>query len=108
MGSNYRFRLSDSAQKDYLKIILYLKLELMNPQAATNFADEFERKVEQIRLFSNSGPKVQNENLEADSIHKIGVKEYLLYYLVDDGEKALFVLRIGHEKQDREKLLKSV
>lgn len=108
MASEFTYQLTDTAQEDFDHLIEYMVVELCNPQAATAFADDVESALENLCMFPLKGPLVDNPYLAVKDVRLLVVRQYSIYYLADEEEKIITVIRIGHSLQDQDRLLKEV
>lgn len=81
---------------------------MSNPDAATDFADELEEKIEELCKTPKSGRPVSNEFMRRDDVRRILVGNFVAYYIVDDEAKRIVILRVVYGKRDQIKILKDV
>ena len=109
MDSNiYTYFYTETANADIDKTVEYIILKLHNPEAAESPLYELERKLDILCTIPEMGHIVENENLVYDEIRWIPINNYLLYYVMNDREHLIKVVRILHEKQDRERIIAAV
>ena len=109
MASNrYDYVLTESAEADVDEALDYIANELMNPNAASNFADELEEKLEEICKAPKTGRPINNPYLKRDDIRRVLVKNYVAYYLVDEAEEKIVVLRVVYNRREQDKILRSI
>ena len=103
MESKFDYKLVDKAVSDLNGIVLYITNELCNPQAASKFIDKLANKIEDIRIYPESGSPVHNEFLE--NIRKQIVGNYIMYYYPDMDNRIIYILRIVYAKRDMNEIL---
>lgn len=108
MGSEWGYRLTKQADADFDDIIRYIKVELANPKAASDFADKLQAAIEEACSFPESGPLASNEYLPVAGIRKKTVSNYILFYLPDHTEKMLLVLRIIYGRRSMDEILRQI
>lgn len=108
MTSKFGYRLTKRAESDLDGIVSYIAIELANPQAASDFVDKLQDNIEEIRVFPESGSRVDNEFLQVENIQKKLIGNYIMYYLPDTGEKTIHILRITYSKQNITEILKKL
>ena len=109
MASNrYDYVLTESAEADVDEALDYIANELMNPNAASNFADELEEKLEEICKAPKTGRPINNPYLKRDDIRRVLVKNYVAYYLVDEAEEKIVILRVVYNRRNQDKILRSI
>ncbi len=107
-SDRYNYVLAESAEADIDEAFDYIANELVNPDAASAFADELEEKLEEICKTPKAGRPVHNPYLKRDDIRRILVKNYIAYYLIDEEAAKIVVLRVVYNRRDQDKLLKSL
>ena len=107
-SDRYTYVLTESAEADVDEAFDYIANELVNPDAASAFADELEKKLEEICKTPKTGRPVHNPYLKRDDIRRILVKNYIAYYLIDEEAAKIVVLRVVYNRRDQDTLLKSL
>ena len=70
-------------------------------QRKLNNIVEKEEKLEEICKAPKTGRSVYNPYLKRDDIQRVLVKNYIAYYLVDEEEEQIVVLRVVYSRRDR-------
>lgn len=107
-SERYSFILTETAEADVDEAFDYIANELVNPEAASAFADELENKLEEICKVPKAGRHVHNPYLKRDDVRRTLVKNYIAYYLVDEEEKNIVVLRVVYKRRNQDKILKTI
>ena len=101
----YKLNVSKDAHNDVVEIAGYIKGELDNPKAASTFLDDVEKgyrnAVDNPRMYG----LCYDERLRRKGYRKIIIKNYLLFYRVDEAQKTVFVVRVIYGARDYTKLL---
>ncbi len=108
MASKFGYRLTKRAESDLDGIVLYITVDLANPQAASDFVDKLQNTIEEARAFLESGSLVHNEFLQIENMRKKLVGNYIVYYLLDIGENIIYILRIVYGKRNLDEILKKL
>lgn len=108
MASKFGYRLTKRAESDLDGIVLYITVDLANPQAASDFVDKLQNTIEEARAFLESGSFVHNEFLQIENVRKKLVGNYIVYYLLDIGENIIYILRIVYGKRNLDEILKKL
>lgn len=108
MESKFNFQLSQKAENDLNDIIRYLAVDLANPKAASTFLEKFQSAVDEVRLFPQSGSPVPNDFLNGINIRKVLIGNFIMYYLPDDTEQTIFVVRIVYGRRNLEEILQDL
>ena len=97
----YMVEISESAKQDLENIVLYLRYNL-----ADKYKILFKQQLKNLENVAESMPILSEELTGHKNIRKIDVRNYIIFYIVDEENFKVFVLRIGHAFMDWEKYLK--
>ncbi len=103
MSDQYRIILLLEAQKDIREIVLYIAKELAAPQAALNLQDEFQKEISSLARMPKRIKTVDEWPWKDAGIRKMRVKNYYIYFLVDDVEMAVKVNAVIYVGRDQYK-----
>ena len=84
-------------------IFKYIAVDLASPTAASNLIDDFENAFENICLFPESCPLIQNEYVKDKTLRKLVVNNYIVFYKVEDFE--IQVVRVIYGMRNYKDLL---
>ena len=102
----YVVEVSKTAEQDLENIISYLRYDLAGDIIADKYKMLFKQKLSDLENLAGSMP-VLNENLTGHkNIRKLNVRNYILFYVIDEEKSKAIVVRIGHAFMDWEKYLK--
>ena len=101
MSEQYRLIILPEAQKDIRNIILYIARELAAPQAALNLQDEFQKEINSLAEMPKRIKTVDEQPWKDAGIRKTRVKNYYIYFLVDDEEMAVKVNAVIYVGRDQ-------
>ena len=107
-SKKYDYVLTEIAEADIDELFEYIAVDLANPDAASDFADELDEKLDELCKIPKSGRLVENEFLKRDDIRRILVGNFIAYYIIDDEKKRIVVLRVVYSKREQGKILKDV
>lgn len=105
MSDEYKLIILPEAQNDIRSIVLYIARELMAPQAALGLQDEFQKVICSLAKMPKRIKTVEELPWKDAGIRKIRVKNYYLYFLVDDEEMAVKVIAVIYVGRDQVKQL---
>ena len=104
--NKYIVEISETAEQDLENIISYLRYNLAGDIIADKYKILFKKGLKDLENIAGSMP-ILNENLTGyKDIRKINVRNYIIFYIVDEENLKALVLRIGHAFMDWEKYLK--
>ena len=104
-SDRYNYVLTESTEADVDEAFDYIANELLNPDAASAFADELEEKLEEICKTPKAGRPIRNPYLKRDDIRRVLVKNFIAYYLIDEDEENIVVLRVVYNRRNQDKIL---
>lgn len=101
MSDQYRLIILPEAQNDIRGIILYIARELMAPQAALNLQTEFQKEIKSLANMPKRIKTVDEQPWKDAGIRKTRVKNYYIYFIVDDEEMAVKVNAVIYVGMDQ-------
>ena len=101
MSDLYKLIILPEAQQDIRNIVLYIARELSAPQAALNLQAEFEKEIKALAKMPKRIRTVEEQPWKDAGIRKIRVKNYYIYFLVDDDEMAVKVNAVIYTERDQ-------
>lgn len=102
----YTVEMSETAEQDLENIILYLRYNLSGDIIADKYKILFKQEIRNLENVAESMPILDEELTGHKNIRKINVRNYIVFYTVDEENSKAYVLRIGHAFMDWEKYLK--
>jgi len=95
------------AEQDIASAVKYIADVLKAPIAVNNLLDEIEKHEEILENTPNMYPFVYDEYLAEKGIKFVMVKQYILFFTVDEDKKEVNVIRFLHSRRDWENILVS-
>lgn len=102
----YIVEISETAEQDLENIILYLRNELSGDIIADKYKILFKQKLKDLENVAESMPIISEELTGFNNIRKVNVRNYIIFYIVNEENTKASVLRIGHAFMDWEKYLR--
>ena len=104
--NKYIVEISETAEQDLENIIAYLRYDLAGDIVADKYKILFKQELKNLENIAGSMP-ILDENLTGHkNIRKVNVRNYIIFYVVDNTNSKALVVRIGHAFMDWEKYLK--
>ncbi len=95
------------AEEDIADQTDYIAFELKSPETAVNMVRGFRKAINSLSLFPQSHELDEDEELAGYGIRKTYHKNYKIYFLIDEREQTVYILRVFHMLVDsREKILR--
>lgn len=102
----YLVEISETATQDLENVISYLRHDLAGDIIADKYKILFKQELKNIENVAGSMPILDETLTGHKNIRKINVRNYVIFYIVDEENSKALVLRIGHAFMDWEKYLK--
>jgi toxin ParE1/3/4 len=98
---DYRVTLTPQATGQIQQTMLYIAQTLQAPQTAKHWADLLYHKIAGLRFMPARHPLTEEEPWHTKGIHKMPVKNFLIYYLIDEKSKSVIVTAVIYGRRDR-------
>ena len=102
----YKIEVSEAAKRDLENIISYLKYDLAGDIIADKYKILFKQELKKLADMAGSMPILDEELTGHKNIRKINVRNYIIFYIIDEENNKVFIVRIGHAFMDWERYLK--
>ena len=102
----YVVEVSKTAEQDLENIISYLRYDLAGDIIADKYKMLFKQKLNDLENLAGSMPILDESLTGHKNIRKLNVRNYILFYVIDEEKSKAIVVRIGHAFMDWEKYLK--
>lgn len=102
----YKLEYLPSARRDMIEIVRYISKDLDNPAAADELAVALIEAAERLTDFPYSCPVYMPIKSLKHEYRKLLVKNYLMFYWVDEAKKIITIARVIYARRDYEVLLK--
>ena len=101
----YKLEFMPVARQDMVEIVQYISRELGNPTAADRLAEELISAAGGIQTFPYANPQyLPIRHLECE-YRKLLVKNYLMFYWVDENKKLVTIARVLYAQSDYGRML---
>ena len=101
----YQLEYLPIAMQDMMEIARYISRKLLNPAAAARLADEMVKAAEALTAFPYSKPVHITPKPLKQEYRRLAVKNYAMFYWVDEAEKKIVIARVIYAHRDVDKLL---
>lgn len=101
----YEIQWTSLAKKDLILAISYISDILKAPAAAEKLLDSIEHEVEALSENPHMFPLSRDENIAHRGIRHFSVKNYMLFYTVEEEIKTVTVIRFLYAKRNWMQLL---
>lgn len=97
---NYDVMITDKATNDVGDIATYISGDLSDPMAANRILEKFERAIAGLSQMPTRHELVKDEDIALKRIRKIYVDNYILFYIVNDIDHTVVIIRVLFNKRD--------
>lgn len=98
--ARYRVDVSDPAESDLRDIIRYISAQLSAPMTATKMIDVIEEAIAGLADMPQKCPPITDERLASMGYRKLVVKNYIVFFTIDEKSKVVDVERILYARRD--------
>lgn len=103
--TNYHVQYSAEAVEDLRNIYQYIAVELQAPQAAQGQVDRIRKMIRSLSLTPTRFAAVEWEPWASMGMRKVPVNNYLVFYLVENADATVTVVRIFYGGRNIEEIV---
>ena len=103
----YLLNIKDAAEEDILNTVKYIADVLKAPTAANNLLDEIERHEGILESTPKIYPFVPDEYLSQKGLRFTMIKNYIMFYTINEDEKIVTVIRFLYGRRDWKNILRT-
>ena len=105
MNEKYTVIYSPEALDDIRKIYSYIAFELKAPGTAKNQTDRIRKFIRSLDFMPMRHPIVEWEPWKSMKMHKAPVNNYVVYYIVNDEQNTVTIIRIFYGGRDVQNII---
>mgnify|MGYP002727067627 FL=1 len=106
--NEYEVRVTRQALEQIKEIVHYISNDLMAPDAAHNLLDKMKAEITKLSSFPKKLDLIDEEPWRTEGVRKIVVKNFLIYYWVDDENNRVQVTAVIYSRRDQTKQLSNM
>ena len=99
-NSNYKLKFTPKAEEDLDEIYSYIAAKLFAETAAVNLMGKIEDAFMRLEKYSFSCSFVFDEPLKSRGYHKLIIDNYIAFYLVNEPENQVIIMRVLYGASD--------
>ena len=96
----YSIFVTGKAKQDLIEAADYIEYTLLNPKAADDLIDRFEKEINNLAFMPEKHQLVNDPVLAAWGIRMIALNNYIVFYTVDKESKSISVIRFLYSKRN--------
>ena len=104
---SYAVNITHSASRDIEEAADYIEYSLKNPDAADKLLKAIEEKLETLTNYPKKYALVSDELLSARGVRFLQIGNYMAFYVIDEADRAVYVIRFLYNRRDWKHLLVS-
>ena len=97
----YEVKLTVQAIEQIEEAVQYISKILLEPETARKWADTLQCEIEKLDTMPSRYPLTDEEPWHTKGIRKMPVKNFLVYYLVDEKKKAVWITAVIYGRRDQ-------
>lgn len=101
MPERYTVRITQPAQQQLREIADYIRFTLQAPNTAIKMLDMLAEEILSLDQFPNRVPLTEEEPWHSQGVHKLPVKNLLVYFWVDEETKQVHVIGVIYGRRDQ-------
>ena len=101
MPEKYTVKLTRQAEEQLREIVDYIRFTLQAPNTASKILDTLAEEIYSLDQFPNRVPLTEEEPWHSQGIHKFPVKNYLIYFWVDEETKKVQIIGAVYGRKDQ-------
>ena len=108
MPERYTVKITTQAQEQLREIISYIRFTLQSPGTAQKMLDTLQKEIFSLEQLPNRVPLTEEEPWHSQGIHKLSIKNYLVYFWVNEDTKTVQVIGIIYGRKDQRHTLSNL
>lgn len=73
---------------------------LFTPETARKWVDDLQSKISKLDFMPSRFPLIEGEPWHTNGIHKMPFKNFLIYYLIDENKKAVWIIAVIYGRRE--------
>lgn len=101
MDKVYNVKITSQAEEQIQEIVYYISHELKAPDAALHLLDVLEDSFTSLSHFPQRVVLVEEEPWHTKEIHRLSVKNFLVYFWIDENNMKVQITAVIYGKRDQ-------
>ena len=81
--------------------VQYISRTLLEPEIAQKWVDTLQREIEKLDSIPSRYPLTEEEPWHTKGIHKMPIKNFLVYYLIDEEKQTVWITAVIYGRRDQ-------
>jgi toxin ParE1/3/4 len=105
MDEEYTVKITETAGRQMREIMQYISTQLNAPKAAVQLLNLLERQISSLSWSPQRIERIEEEPWHSRGIRKMSVKNYLLYFLIEEEKKEVQIIAVLYGRRDQLQML---
>ena len=105
MDDRYEVKVTGHAEAAIREIAQYIAFELLAPEAAVNLLVVLRQEIEKLAYMPDRVHLTPEEPWHSEGIHRLAVKNFYVYFWIDEDRKKVQVTDVIFMKRDQQRQL---
>jgi toxin ParE1/3/4 len=105
MDDRYEVKVTGHAEAAMREIARYIAFELLAPEAAVNLLVVLQQEMEKLAYMPGRVHLTPEEPWHSEGIHRLPVKNFYVYFWIDEDRKKVQVIDVIYIKRDQQRQL---
>lgn len=101
MSMQYVVKLTAQAIGQIEEAVQYISKILLEPETAQKWADNLQCEIEKLNFMPSRYPLTEEEPWHTKGVRKMPVKNFLVYYLVDEKKRVVWITAVIYGRRDQ-------
>ena len=97
----YEVRLTAQAVGQIEETVQYISKILLEPETARKWADTLQYEIEKLGFMPSRYRLMEEEPWRTKGIRKAPIKNFLIYYLIDEEQKVVWIMAVIYGRRDQ-------
>ena len=102
---SYKVDITEPAENDLRDIVRYISFQLNEPSTALNMLRTIQNAISKLEATALAHPLVRDERLARIGYRLLVIKNYIVFYVVDEKKMSVVVDRILYGRRDWQNIL---
>ena len=104
----YEVKIKEQAQRQLQEIIRYIAGDLQEKRTAIRMLDTLEKEILSLSTLPNRVALTEEEPWHSAGIRKLSVKNYLVYFWVNEDQKQVQITAVVYGRRDQRNVLQNM
>ena len=97
----YKVKLTNYAIAQLREIDRYIAQSLLSPEVASRWMQRLKTELASLDTMPNRYPLTEEEPWRTEGIHKMVVRNFLVYYWVEEEQKTVWIAAVVYGRRDQ-------